>query len=461
MSTETKTDSADNWVELVRDENLDLFSELDVLLKGLDRFFITDNLPASRQSYNAKEMRFELECAKDGIVRVLAILEAIIPESNRNAYWFQKFAESKLMDNRNRDRMREGMYKQDTAEKSIYLLYDSFINLKSIALDLLRNRELYFMSFKNLGNILSKVIRENTHFNPFKLDVNLDFDFISNEQITRIVKSMDNREARKAVSILFLHMFRLLRYMKTMDHRNLNPVSMHCSIIVFALLKSEIEAFRNYIDKAIPKLGDAELEMLSQSLSYQIGMETKRVFQQELKDLSEDKTDIQMRGRIEAGRGILKNLVEHSIIQLARHWNPEIRGEDVFDVFITKTAQSLKLREDMFVLNRLVVSAEKATEEDRPGVFNMLMNYMEYFENFTFKLLRYADYEQFSSLFEDIRLGYKSGEDTKKLIDSCHQFSIYLDTTLGQLSQRADLEGKPLDVDKAQDIVKQYLTNIT
>ena len=181
-----------NWIEIARDEHHALFSELDVILKALDRYFITDNLPASRYSLSSKDMRFELETSRAGILRVLSILEAIIPESNRNAYWFQKFAESKLLDNRKRDRMRAGMYKQDTPEKSLYVLYDTFINLKSLSIDILRNQDILFMSFKNLGEIISKEIRENHFFNPFKAEVNPDFDFISNDEITRIVKNIDN-----------------------------------------------------------------------------------------------------------------------------------------------------------------------------------------------------------------------------------------------------------------------------
>jgi len=460
METDAREDVT-SWITAARDEHHSLFSELDALLKALDRYFIIDNHPATRYSVNSKDMRFELETAKDGIVRVLSILEAIIPETNRNAYWFQKFAENKLMDNRKRDRMRAGMLKQDSPEKSIYVLYDTFINLKSLCLDILRNQDILYMSFKNLGEIVSKEIRDNKYFNPFSKEVNPDYDFISNEQITRIVRNIENKETKKAVSILFLHMFRLLRYLRTMDHRSLSMGAIHCSVLIFALLKSEIEGFRSFIDKFVPKVGDPELEMLAQSLSYQIGMESKRVYQQELKDIGDKKSTVQMRGRIEASRGILKNLVEHAVIQLAKHWHSDITGDEVFDVFITKTAQSMKLREDTFVLNRLVEASTKANDELRPGVFSMLMNYMEYFENFTFKLLRYSDYEHFSGLFNTIRDGYQRGENMKKLIDTCHQFNIFLDTTLGQISQRADLKGKPLDVDKAEDIVKQYLSSIS
>jgi hypothetical protein len=121
----------------------------------------------------------------------------------------------------------------------------------------------------------------------------------------------------------------------------------------------------------------------------------------------------------------------------------------------------MKLREDMYVLNRLLseVSREKDAQK-RTGMLSMLMNYMDYFENFTFKLLRYDDYEQFSGMFFKIRDMFQAGDDLKKLLDLCHQFNIYLDTTLRAIGQRADLKERTLDTDRAEEIVKQYLSNI-
>jgi hypothetical protein len=453
--------SSGSWLEEAKKEHHSLFAELDVLLKGLDRFFSIENQPAAKAHYNTKNLIVELSVVREVIQRVLSILDIVIPEINRNAYWFQRFAESKLMDGRKRDAMRAGMYRQETPEKSIYVLYDMFTNFKGLVGDVLRSQDIPYLSFKNFGTMLSKELRENTHFNPFRMDINPEFDYIDNRQITEIVRAIPDRESKKIISILYLHLFRLLRYMKTMDHRSLTQQSISCSLLVFTLLKSEIEVFRQYVDAMASKLREPEMSMLVQSLSYQIGMESKRVFQQELRDIYERKNPMQLRGKIESGRGILKNLVEQAIIQLSKYWSHEIKGEAIFEVFITKTAQSMKLREDMYVLNRLLseVSREKDAQK-RTGMLSMLMNYMDYFENFTFKLLRYDDYEQFSGMFFKIRDMFQAGDDLKKLLDLCHQFNIYLDTTLRAIGQRADLKERTLDTDRAEEIVKQYLSNI-
>ncbi len=459
MATETK--DTGNWLEISMQENHSLFNEMDVVLKSLDRFFLPDNQPASSQSISGKNLLAELKVVRNGIYRLLSIIEVVMPESNRNAYWFQKFAESKLLDNLKRDRMRAGLYKQNSPEKSLYVLYDSFLNLKSMTNDIIRAQDINFMSFKNTGEIISKELRENTYFNPFRVDINPAYDFIENKQISEVIKSISNKQFKKVMSILVLHLFRMLRYMKTMDHRSLNEISMSCSLLIFTLLKSEIEMFKAYIVQSVRNLEESDLTMLIETLSYQFAMESKRVFKQELKDIYKRDNKVKVRGKIESSRGILKNLTEQTIIQMVKYWSPELRGEDIFDVFITKTAQSIKLREDVYVLSKLVAAVGKMrSDKRRSGVLTMLMNYMEYFENFTFKLLRYDDFEQFSGLFNNIRSQFQRGEDLKKVLDTCHQFSIYLDATLGNINQRADLHNRKLDVEKANEIAKQYLASI-
>jgi hypothetical protein len=312
--------------------------------------------------------------------------------------------------------------------------------------------------------MISKDLRENVHFNPFRHDINPEYDLIENNEIKDIVLNLKDRNTKKISSILFLHLFRLLRYLSHMDYKSLRFIQIHSSIIIFTLIKSEMDIFRSYVSKVSDTLNDPELAMLLSGLSYQFSMESKRVFQQELKDLLGKDTPTQLRGKIENSRGILKNLIEQTIIQLAKYWNPNIKGERIFEFFVNRTAQSVKLREDIYVLNRLLREIEgHATKKDadKEGImkaFGVLMNYMDYFEDFSFKLIRYDDFEEFSRLFFDLKNSYMEKKGLPKILDSCHHFNVFLDTTLRQIENRAELKNRPLDIDKMEDFVRQYLT---
>src|SRR3990172_3955469 len=179
-----KKEERQDWVSNSKKDNKVLFSELDVLLRALDRFFNAENLMASSEDLTTKNFYDELITSRDTILRVLAILEVVIPESRKNAYWFQKFAETKYLSAQKRDAFRENLYRQDTPEKGLYLIYDSFVNLKGIISDLIRVNAISFMGFMNIGHMISKEIRENRFFNPFSRDLNPEYDYISTPQIS-------------------------------------------------------------------------------------------------------------------------------------------------------------------------------------------------------------------------------------------------------------------------------------
>jgi hypothetical protein len=449
-----------DWVEDSRKTNAALFSELDVLLRALDRFFSLEYLPAPKELTSTKNFTPELEAARDTIIRVLDVLETVIPEDKRNAYWFQKFAETKFLSDLKRDHFREELFRQDSPGKSLYLLYDSFINLKTLLADLTKTNDLNYMSFKNAGNLICKQVRENLFFNPFRHDVDPEFDRIENREVSAIVRNIEDREMRKTLSTVFLHLFRFLRYMRHMNFSTPRMAYLHASLLILLLLRSEIDLFRIYLEKVCARLSDRRLRRELETLSYQFAMESKRVFLQELKDILDKKSHRQLRGAIENSHGILKNLTEQAIIQTARFLKPGLQDEDVFEIFNTKMALSLKLREDVHALHRFLslMGRDDQPFEKKQEILISLLNFMEYFESFTFRLLRYDDYEEFSAFFNDIKAACRKGGEASEVFDRCSHFKIFLETTLKHIGNRGELKGRPLDVEHVEDIIRQYIS---
>lgn len=452
----------EDWVANSRNSNGLLFSELDLLLRALDRFFTIENQTASNGELTTRNFFDELTTARDTILRVLGILEVVIPESKKNAYWFQKFAETKYLNARDRDSFRENLYKQDNPEKGLYLLYDSFINLKGVLADLLRSGTISYMGFMNIGHMIDKEIRENRYFNPFARDINPEFDVISNAEISEIVKGLTARDYKKHISIVFLYLFRFLRYLGFIDVAAQRTIALHTSLIILIHLRSEINTFHAYVETTIKKISDQELAGLLNALSYQFSMESRRVFQQELRDIHRKKALPQFRGKIENSHGILKNLTEQSIVQLASYFKPGICGEELFLSYLTKVQQSLRLREDIVVLHRLVALIETRSGKpaERLRTFESMKNYMVYFESFTFRLLRHDDYEEFSRFFSEmnaVKPETLSGEGDRAVLDKIAYFKIYLETTLRHIENRSELYGKSIDMERVENLVDQYL----
>lgn len=448
------------WVADSKKANKQLFSELDVLLRALDRFFISENFAPSGEDLASRNFYDELATSRDTILRALGILEVVIPESRKNSYWLQKFAEAKLLTTGKRDLFREGLYRQDSPEKGLYHLYDSFINLKGIISDLAKSENISYMGFMNIGGMISREIRGNNFFNPFRRLLNPEFDVIRNDRISGLVRSLDSRELKKHISVVYIYLFRLLRFMEFIDIETQRPVSLNASLAILILLRSEITVFQGYITKAVPGIKEKNIESLLQSLIYQFSMEAKRVYAQELRDIYKGKDCQQFRGRIENSRGILTNLTEQSIVRLTQYLRPDLKGEEIFPRFVTKMQQSMRLREDIFVLYKLIDALGHAhTQQKRVKVFESLKNYMAYFESFTFKLLRHDDFEDFASFFNDCNsLGKDAvfGPAYPQTLKKANNFNIFLQTVLLNLENRFELKEKSMDMERIDALIRQY-----
>ncbi|MCL5022477.1 MAG: hypothetical protein M1497_03760 [Nitrospirae bacterium] len=457
MPTQTDTE---NWLSLVRKKHREVFSEIDVLLRALDRFFNIENLPLSKENVANRNFSDELSAVRDTILRTIGLLDLVMPENRKNVYWFQKFAQAKFLNDKRRDAIREELYKQDVPEKSLFLLYDSFINLKGIVSDILRTEHIPYLTYQNIGQLAGREIRENVFFNPFRKDPNPEFDVIENREISKVVRTIKDREMRNYTSVILVYLFRFLRYLRYADTSN-RFGSLHSSLLIILLLRSEFAAFLDYLTRTGRKVQDEGFRMTLRVVSYQFSMESRRVFLQELKEIFRNKSPQYLKGKLENGHGILKNLTEQSIVQIVQFFSPEVGGGDVFDTFITKREQSMRLREDVFILNRFLGLIEKeTTQEERMHVFDAMRNFMLYFQSFTFKLLRYDDYEEFVSFFDKVLAFNRddtSGRGFDKILDKTRQFRIFTETCLRQISARSELAEVPTDMGRIEDSLRQYL----
>ncbi len=321
--------------------------------------------------------------------------------------------------------------------------------------------------------VIGKEIRENKFFNPFRKDVSLELNTIGNRVISGVARSIDDVEIRKHISLLYLYLFMFMRFLSHIDIWSTSlkcyhitserSVSLNASLSILILLRSEVNIFQNYIEKMCKRIKDEKFNVLLKSISYQFSMETKRVFLQELKEITQKKSYQYFRGKIENSHGILKNMVEQSILHLSLFFNPNVQGDNIFESFTTKLQQSLKLRKDIYALHKFLTLLEERADipEERAKVFHSMRNFMFYFESFTFRFLRYDDYDEFTSFFsdmftfsqEDIMADFKF----KKILEKVHYFKISLETTLRHMANRAELRDRPVDMNRVVELVDQYL----
>ncbi|MCX7793502.1 MAG: hypothetical protein N2257_03720 [Thermodesulfovibrionales bacterium] len=446
------------WFQNIKEERPQTLSELSVFLRAVDRLFIIENLSLSDQDYPSRNFYEEFLVLRDVILRIINLIELLMPENEKNSYWFRKYAEQRFMTIPARDTLRNELYRQDSPEKGLLLLYDSFVNIKTLVFDLLKYQTIHYISYKDIGDIISREIRENKYFNPFTKAISEE-DRIDNPLISKTLKTIEDRTIKKYISLIMVSFFRILRDLRYVVTDTSDQAVLNRSIAILFLIRSELEELKRLLEITVLKIQRPDISNFLSGLSYQISMETKRVFFQELKDITKKGGQKRQRGRIENSSGIIKNFVTQSVVQTLQLFNPYIMGEDIFPSFVTKKQLSLKLREDIMVMHRIV--SLLIDNPKREGLHESLKNYIHYFQSFTFRLLRYDDYEEFSGFIEEIigylRRGLKEDILLHKFIERLNHFKIFLETILRQIAQREELRGEPIDEERIRNIMEQFV----
>jgi hypothetical protein len=434
-----------------------IISELKILLKALDRFFISGVLPLTEENITLKDFSNELNVVKDVILRILSILEVIIPESIKNAYWLRKYAETKFFSLYPNISIIEDIRKQDKPEKSLLLLYDSFINLKGIISDILKSEFISYTSFKNVVDSIKKELRENKYFSPFQRDIDPEIDKIENNNISTIIKNIKDKNIRKYIALFYIYIFRVLKYLQYVDISSHNKITLNNSVILLFLLKTEIILITDFLNKGKKIVNETKLKDLLNIISYQISMETKRVYDQELKNVFKNISPEELRGKLENSKGILTNLFEQIIVQVTKYFKPEINGKDIFESFVTRLHQSLKLRNDIYVFLKILEKLELdlPKTQKREKILRSLNEFLYYFKSSTLKLIRFNDYEFFDKFINEIST-IKEYKDNK-LLERIKHFKIFLKTCINQIGEREELKGIPIDQKMVEETLKQFL----
>lgn len=450
-----------NRVSVKKRKDIALFSEIEVLLRSLDRFLNTENIPVSKDSPADRNFFNELSAVKDVILRIIGLLERIIPRGRRNMFLLYKNPLTEDMSERQRDAFIARLYKQDKPEKSLIILYESFNSFKEIIAGIMKSENISYPVYTGIGRIIRDEIRGNIHFNPFKGDFNPEFDIIGNKTASDVVKGIKNRLIKRHVSANLLYLFRFIRYLSYTDASSKSRDVLNSSLIIISSLRSEIKTFRNYMNEAVDKLHEKKLKTLIESISFQFSIESKRVFMQETEDIFRNRSLQYLRNMIRSSRGILKNLSEQGIVQIVQFFNPDLKSTDIFQSFLTRIEKSERLRDDALIFKQLLnfmISAN--TPEERLHIFIAMTNFMNYFKNDTFKLLRYHDHEEFASFFKKLPSFKKRGiikEDMDQILKEIENFMVFLDAWLCQISNRSELTGRDADKKMIENRLKHYL----
>ncbi|MEW6776297.1 MAG: hypothetical protein AB1405_08390 [Bdellovibrionota bacterium] len=502
MSDETQQ-SADQlrrereaWLAtLIIERKEEVLFELDMLLRGLDRFFNLDNLFLSdREQILSRNFREELEIVSELLRRLLALAQLLLDEADKSAFHFQKYVETHVADDLVRDALASRSFSQESPRESLFFLFDSLGHTQTIAEALLaRPGAMPYPVFNAIGTIIRRSIALNRYFNPLQsFSFSAAYDRVSNPAITRIVLRVEHSILRRRLSFIFLSFFRLLRYLQFVNPRSRDVGYLKSCVLIFSLVRSDARALLPYLEHGFKdrlfdfegnlepdermEIVTAELNDQAHRLSaeldhltYQMTMELKKISAEELSHALQANRVFQLRAVVESTHGLLFHFFQQAIVTLARVFDAEASGKDIFPNFEPPAQRSRRLLEDLLALLDLIRHFEDrlndTDRQDRAAVAGSylmsLRKFFDYFRNESLYLLRFQDIREFGEFFRhvhDLSVAALQKPDLRDdFLARTKSFQIFLGATTTQLRQREDLQGIDPSNTRVENLLKSFL----
>jgi hypothetical protein len=456
--------------------------ELEVLLKGLDRFFNLHNQPISqKEAIITRDFSNELRIIRNAVSRVVRLTQGLLTEEDNQALHFKRYVETSLLSDFQRAKQIERALLQRTPEESLYVLCQAFINFQEILHAVTGQQKNSYFIFYHLEHLISREIASNRFFNPFKAaGFAPHYDVVKSPRFIRLVRSVTEPSLRRSLSILFLMMFKLLRYLSFISTEAKELDRLKDSLLIFALIHSEVNQLVEVLESELPPVVKATAMLVEEqrrslldhmdSLAYQLSIEIKKMFELELKDGGQARDINLLRAGITRSRGLLTNIFQQGIIHLAQVIDPGLDGKLVFPDFISRLDESLKVRRDVWLFHRIIDNMERVIDEamakDEPipvlEAMGTLRNFIFYYQNVSFQYVRCDDREDFQKFFE--KVGHLQGaitSDPEKLREfrqELHAFKMFLETTLASINNRTELRNTPFGAEEGERILAQFLS---
>jgi hypothetical protein len=415
----------------------DYIFALEVWLKSLEAFFGLENLPLSADQRPQAALRnyaAELQTIRAGLGHVAYLANEMLGEERRDLTPFLVF----LDDHRPVERS-ESISRPSTPEQELAFAIEKIHDLARIFDEVGKSSFIPLQTFRSAGRIAAEVLRKDPALSVFfseNLKSSLDAD--NKRNLGRIVERIAGTRYRKELVALLMELFKNLRSIELARECFDRFDDAKNSVLVLSLVRSETDRFCGYLKrKLLPSLPpDSAFAESLDRLIFSTEMELRKVHEVILVDvllMSDPRT---LLSRLEDAHGILKDLYQQNILQLAASFTDGLDGKDLFPDHLTKAEQSVRLRDDLW--NLVVRCARFQEREDRYSLADLL-GALDHFKRGSMRYLMFKDWTNFDRYLNE----FSREATTKSLIQLAHQFDIYVRTLIREVSKRSVLSNVP------------------
>ena len=236
------------------------------------------------------------------------------------------------------------------------------------------------------------------------------------------------------------HFAKILKWLSVVGRMLENDEPLKTTILLFTRIHTLMQEMMNYINNRLLRFNNEENDLFGSldGAAYTASIELRKVYNQELKGLTEIRPTPLIYAKIETAYSLLNDSLQLTLVNFAQLIDRNIEPTDLFPNLQTKEEQSLLLRENMWNVLQAVKEAEQNPEVD---LINDLNQKLVSFRDENLYFLFYKDMETVERFIEEILIT----KDTKDLVPILHRFGAYIETLLGQVNMRVVLANHPFE----------------
>jgi hypothetical protein len=435
--------------------------ELEMLLRGLDRYFNLRNLFGEEAPPPERDFRDELKAARDALHRATHLSRRLILQRQEQVLLFRSFVEGSLSDDRARARLGGEVREQRTPEESLFLLRGGLVAHQGILDHLLRLDFAPQILFLDVGRTLQHELFVSRYFcPPAALEFRAEYDRVGSVKLLEVLRVLPDEKRRRSFSLALLAAFRAFRSLRYVPAP---PVPQARRVLVtLALVRTELIALVGYLETDLPRLCATPEGVGPAAAAGRAAAEPLRQAIQEVAPiLHAPLTD---RSQLDRMRDVFVDAVKDCVGIIARSLDESLDRRALFEDDVSRTETSERLRSDLWCFREMCRLTAESLESPLAGAASIepMRRFAANFRDVGYQLLRHSDrelFDRFLELLDGWSDRQRSGRAHRlhRLRDDCRRFAEILDKALEAVCRRAELLNLPMDERAYAQLLAEHL----
>jgi len=487
------------YATLAWDRKEESLFELEMLLKGVACFGNPRNHPGQVGAKNAvaQDFQAQLRVMRDASYRVVQLTRSLLGEKEQE-YRFSRYLETVLPEDAARGKLIQEQLSQDTPEDALLVLRNSFGHFLDLADGVLRLGRTSHRLYAAYHGVVVREIGRNAFFNPLvQLEFRPEFDRIKHAEVLDVLHGMRTESAHRVLALVFLTLFRCLRYAQMLEAYGPEPIAVRRCYVVLAVLRSDLRALTRYLSRgaAIAIADGLERDMMAvpasdigsryadlsaearalislrgmlESVSSGLRIEVRRVFSREVAAPEAQVNDKELGAQMMLASATIRASLEHALRVLCLEIRPDLSLHSLDDL-AARRAASERLRRDIWIFQQ-VLRAFLALAEQGPrgsdtwagaGGLQFVRDFLQHFRAIGYQLVRTNDYPRLNPYLESLEelrdVDLLEPTRLARVADESRGFAQFLGDLFERVGQRTELHGVPFDRQTAGEVLKIYL----